>query len=272
MKKFFLLFVAVCMSISLSGIALADISATATVDDVSSSASAGIGVSNNGNNMLQGQSNEINVNIEGDEAPVQRDISTTNVNTTAKGYRGFAVPHDIPIVPQGPAYFGTATPGPQFQSMKTALIYKDTFGPEELERMAKGCDVELTPNPLIEPPDKENLAASVKVFLSKPATEVELVGYITVKTDDSDDVSMDALAAACLEARKMGGNAVHITAEGVKRLLESFGWGIGLAHTTATMAANEQTGTVNSGGFGVSGGHAGYVDYPWLQLFVLKVK
>jgi hypothetical protein len=263
MKKMIMLLAAIMMVVSFSGVALADSTANANAD---ASANTGPIV----NNLTQGQSNDVNVNIEGDEAPVQKDLTTTRVD--AKGYRGFAVPHDLPIVPQGPAYFGTTTPGPQFQSMKTAIIYKDVFGPEELERMAKGCDVEITSNPLIEAPDKENLAAQVKVFLSKPAVGAELVGYITVKTDDSDDVSMDALAAACLEARKMGGNAVHITAEGVKRLLESFGWGIGLAHTTATMSASEQTGTVNSGGFGISGGHAGYVDYPWLQLFVLKVK
>jgi hypothetical protein len=252
------------MVVSFSGMAMADATATAIVDEVTSTSSAGINNNTTTSGTVQGQSTDVNIQF-----PESRDLTTTNIN--AKGYRGFAAPGEIPLPAQGPAYFGDATPGPQFQSMKTALIYKKEFTVPELDLMAKGCDVDVMANPLIPKPAEEDLAASIKVFLSKPAANVTLVGYVTVNTDDNDDVSVDALAKAAIVAQKMGGNAIHITAEGVKRKLESFGWGIGLANSTATMSASERTGTITSGGFGISGGKAGYNDYPWLQIFVLNV-
>ena len=253
MKKIIMLLTAVMIVVGFSG------SASAFLDDNSTNADATA-------NAVSAINQPINVNVN---MPAQKDLTT--VNTNAKGYRGFAVPGDIPIPAQGPAYFGNTTPGPQFQSMKTVLIYKNTFTVNELTIMAKGCDVDVMPNPLISKPAKDaTLASDVKIFLSKPATAT-LVGFITVKSGDDDDVSVDVMAKAALEAQKMGGNAIHITAEGVKRQLKSFGWGIGLSNSTATMSSSEQTGTITSGGFGISGGHAGYVDFPWLQIFVLQV-
>ena len=253
MKKMIMILAAIMMVVSFSTITLAG------------DTNVGVGVIGTGD-QAQGQGQNQTINNYGD---AQKDLTTTNIN--AKGYRGFANPGEIPIPAQGPAYFGVATPGHQFQSMKTVIIYKNAFTTEELTLMAKGCDVDVMPSPLIPKPAKENLATDITVYLSKPANAT-LVGYVTVKTDGSDDVSVDALAKAALAAREMGGNAIHITAEGVKRQLESFGWGIGLSTSVATMSSNEQTGTISSGGFGVSGGHAGYVDYPWLQIFVLNVK
>jgi len=210
---------------------------------------------------------ELIVNNYGDE---QKELTTTRID--AKGYRGFTSGQAVPI-PVGPAYFGVATPGPQFQSVKTILAYKDTFLTEELVNMAKGCDVEVLDSPLYDAPKKEDLYDSVKMFIAKPVTtkNVKLVGYLTVKADARDDVSVDVMAKAGLAGRVMGGNAIHITAEGTERSLKSFAWGIGFAGSVATVSDSEQTGTLNTGGFGVSGGTAGYVDFPWLQVFVLEI-
>ena len=259
MNKVIVILMAVVMVLGFSGAAMAqeaDADAAASATAINSTANI---VSPN---VIQGQANNIGITMEGDAAAVQRDL--TSVNNNGHGYRGFGVPHDIPIVPQGPAYFGTATPGPLFQSMKTALIHKNVFTIDEIKRM------EGIPNPLGDAPDA--LSDTITVLIDKPAGNAKLLGYITVKGKSKKRVSIDALADAALKAHKMGGNAIHITSEGVQRQLKSFGWGVGMAQTVSSISEDETLSGITSGGFGVSGGHSGYVDFPWLQLFVLVVE
>jgi hypothetical protein len=110
------------------------------------------------------------------------------------------------------------------------------------------------------------------MHLRRPDTEVVLVGYVTVKATGPNTVSMEVLAEAALAARDLGADAIHITAEGVERELRSFGWGVGLAYTKASISADETSGGVASGGTGVAGGKAGYKDLPWFQVFAIKTK
>lgn len=202
----------------------------------------------------------------------QKDLTTTNIN--AKGNRPFAEGGPVPI-PGMPGYFGTATPGSSFQSAKTALIYKDVFTEDELTKLAKdafGSKVIVTP--LVDKVDDKDKAEFVKMMLRKPGEDlkVEVVGYITVKATGKNTVSMEILAEAALAARDLGANVIHITAEGVDRELNAFGWGVGLSYTRASISDSEQGGGVAAGGTGISGGSAGYADMPWFQVFALKVQ
>ena len=209
--------------------------------------------------------------------PAQKDLTRTQID--AKGYRGFAEGGPVPI-PGMPSYFGKAVPGSSFQSIKTGLIYKDCFTVKELEKMSKdntingkfGSKVIVTP--LVDEVADKDKAEFVKVMLKKPGKDLEVtvLGYITVKATSKNTVSMEVLAEAALAARDLGADVIHVTAEGVSRELKSFGWGIGLSYTRASISDSEQGGAVAAGGTGISGGSAGYVDMPWFQVFALKVK
>ena len=238
--------------------------------DASATAETNVGINNSDTQgQVQGQSSNVENTIVFPEA---RDLTRTQVD--AKGYRGFANPAETNY-PGMPGYFGTATPGSSFQSVKTALIYKDVFTEPELTKLAKdpfGSKVIVTP--LVDKVDDKNKAEFMKMMLSKPGEDlkVEIVGYITVKATGKNTVSMEVLAEAALAARDLGANVIHITAEGVDRELKAFGWGIGLSYTRASISDSEQGGGVAAGGTGISGGSAGYVDMPWFQVFALKVQ
>jgi len=171
-------------------------------------------------------------------------------------------------------------PGSSFQSIKTGLIYKDVFTTDELVKMSKDATIngkfgsKVIVTPLVDEVKDADKAESMKVLLQKPGEDlkVTVVGYITVRATSKNTVSMEVLAEAALAARDLGANVIHVTAEGVNRELKSFGWGIGLSYTRASISDTEQGGGVAAGGTGISGGSAGYVDMPWFQVFALKVK
>jgi len=203
--------------------------------------------------------------------PESRDLTT--VNNKGHGYRGFAESGAVPI-PGSPSYFGVATPGSSFQNVETIVIYKNVFTLDEIKGMAKssfGSKVIVTP--LVDEPAETSDTIQViigKDYKSKVAA-ARLLGYITVKATGDNTVSVEDLGDAMLAAQKIGANAVHVTAEGVERVMKAFGWGIGLSYTRATIADDETSGGVAAGGMGISGGSAKYLDRPWLQLFALKV-
>lgn len=183
--------------------------------------------------------------------------------------RGFAIPSE-PNFPMMPGYYGAAIPGSQFQSLKALLMYKNFYTKEEIYEMAKGPQrIKITTTKVIDI-DGET-PGGCTVLLQKPGN-AQLVGFMTVAVK-GNAVSVQALAEAMKKAMKMGGDLIHVTAEGANRKLEASGWGIGLNMTHATMnGGGEGTSNVSSGGTGISGGSAGYEDKPWLQLFVLRTK
>jgi len=260
MKRFAILGVAVLSVMLFAGTSFAFMDYNDNSVDNSVSADATSDVDNTGN-----FSNNI-------VFPEQKDLTRSQVD--AKGYRGFAESGNVPI-PGMPGYFGTATPGSSFQSSKTALIYKDVFTEKELKNLAKddfGSKIIVTP--LVDKVADKDKAEFMKMMLRKPGEmlEVEIVGYITVKSTGKNTVSMEILAEAALAARDLGANVIHITAEGVDRELKAFGWGVGLSYTRASITDSEQGGGVAAGGMGISGGTAGYNDKPWFQVFALKVQ
>jgi len=261
MKKIVMFLAVITLIVSFSGFAMAG-------DMVSNTNVAVPGVG-------QGQGQNQGIVINGPllpPNPEQKDL--TSVNNNGHGYRGFNNAAEIHY-PGLPGYFGNATPGSSFQSCKTSLIYKDTFSVEELERMAKGfLGSKDIVTPLVDEVDDKDKAPSIQMLLRKPAdgTDVQVLGYITVKATSNNTVSMEILAEAALKARDLGANAIHITAEGIERQLKAFGWGVGLSYTRASINNDETTGGVAAGGTGIAGGSAGYKDMPWFQVFALKIK
>lgn len=201
--------------------------------------------------------------------PETKDLTTSNVN--AKGYRPFPEAGNVPMAPL-PGYFGEATKGSQYQSVPSMITYKDTFTVDEMEKMAKGLwGSKPIVTPLVDKVAKEDLADTIKVSVEKQEG-ARLLGYITVKATSEGTVSPEILAEAMLAARELGANTVHVSADGVERVLKALGWGIGFSHTSANLDADETQGGLSAGGMGISGGKAGYHDNPWIQLFALEVK
>jgi len=202
-----------------------------------------------------------------------KPLSETTLNNKGTGYRGFANPADINY-PALPSYFGTPTPGSSFQGLTTLTAYKNLFTVEELELMAKGAlGSKVIVTPLVKEAKEDDRAEIMAIALTKPVTKakVTLVGYITVKATSNGTVSAEVMAEAMLAARALGADTVHATAEGVERVMQAFGWGVGFSYTKATMNGSETAGGVAAGGTGISGGTAGYKDRPWIQLFALRI-
>ena len=208
---------------------------------------------------------------------------TTNFNY-APSKRGFAIPNDVHY-PGMPSYFGKAIPSFQFQSVKTLLMYKSVFSIVELENMAKGkgrvkptrilptlVNGNYIPVETDEEVDGDIITPTeyMVIYITKPTIDVELIGYVTVATRSKVGLSVQALAESALAAHKMGANIIHVSAEGAERKLTTNGWGIGFNQTHSTInGGGENSGNVSSGGFGISGGSAGYRDLPWVQVFCL---
>ena len=198
--------------------------------------------------------------------------------------RGFAIPNDIHY-PGMPSYFGKAIPSFQFQSVKSLLMYKSVFSIEELKNMSKGKgrvkSTRILPTVVNASYAKgatfmgdaiptDEVTEYMVIYITKPTIEVDLVGYVTCATRSKVGLSIQTLASAALAAHEMGANIIHVSAEGAERKLTTNGWGVGFNQTHATInGGGENTGNVSSGGFGVSGGSAGYRDLPWIQVFAL---
>ena len=271
MKKF-IIAATLALFIMLPGMALADATANAVQD--------------------QSQVQSFNPNQDQNQGQGQ-DQSSINVNDGntliyapkyAPAKRGFAIPNDIHY-PGMPSYFGKAIPSFQFQSVKTLLMYKSVFSVEELRSMAKSKgrvkSTRILPTVVNssygeaatfmgDPIPTDEADKYMVIYITKPTIEVDLVGYVTCATRSKVGLSVQTLAAAALAAHEMGANIIHVSAEGAERKLTTNGWGVGFNQTHATInGGGENTGNVSSGGFGVSGGSAGYRDLPWVQVFAL---
>ena len=276
MKKFSIITLAIALVFMVSAPSFAGGNANANAN--ANASSIGVGSQNQGQtaitsgntsgNQGQAQSNKTDVDIK---FPDPKDETTLNNKGT--GYRGFANPADINY-PVLPSYFGTPTPGSSFQGLNALIAYKHLFSTEELILMAKsamGSKVIVTP--LVKEVAEDDRAEIMSISLSRPNTKakVTLVGYITVKATSNGTVSAEVMAEAMLAARKLGADTVHATSEGVERVMQAFGWGVGFSYTKATMNGSETAGGVAAGGTGISGGTAGYKDRPWIQLFALRI-
>jgi len=254
-----LIILIVCSTFIFGGMVAANAGNSAVANAGASASGGAASITNDGMNQTSG---DITITF-----PEQKDITTQR--SVGEGFRDFPTPGSV-VYPGTPSYFGHATPGSAFQSVKVILDYKDTFSVDELKMMAKHeFGIKVLANPLVAAVPEEKQSKNMAVFLGKPSRKVQAVAFITVRAT-SERTSAELLAKAMLEARKYGAEAIQVTAEGVERQIESFGWGIGLAYSYASINANEDRGGIGTGGTGVSGGHAGYKDKPWLRVVAVK--
>jgi hypothetical protein len=147
-------------------------------------------------------------------------------------------------------------------------MYKNVFTRIEIEEYLKTAGSTV---PARKDGQKDNDTITV---LTKPVPrdQVTQKALITMKAKDTDTGSKVVLLRAALSAMNYGGDILLVTAEGASTELHSFGWGIGLAYTHSRISAGENEGGTGSGGFGISGGTAGYGSLTWVQGIALKVK
>lgn len=213
------------------------------------------------------------IRVEGHtfEATEQKDI--TAVRNEGHGYRGFANQADISY-PGMPSYFGPAVRNGNVRSVKSIIMYKDTFTRADVEGLLKGVDVDESRHvPEVKDEDKKD-TDTVKVVLLPPDKSLveRQCGIIDAKATKESASSVNALAAAINSALEVGADTLFITAEGAGCKLKSNGWGVGLAWTTSVINTAENTGSTGSGGMGITGGSAGYHSLPWVQGIALKLK
>jgi hypothetical protein len=87
-----------------------------------------------------------------------------------------------------------------------------------------------------------------------------------------DAISVDLMATLIAEASAMQATHIVFMGEGVNRIIKSFSWGVGLSSSYAYLADDDKSGTLTTGGLGVSGGTSGYKHLPWLQFAFVKIQ
>lgn len=191
-----------------------------------------------------------------------------SMDNQGRGYRNFPQGGNVNF-PGMPGFYGETTRGALFVEIGKFLKYKDEFTLENTRNMTDDLgDIDVMPTYLCEKPE-EPYNGVVKGHLEH-VVDAEIIGFISLRADDDDVTSMAILGKITEIVRERGGNAFHITGDGVVRKMLARGWGIGLTGTHAAISASEGSGTVASPGLGYSAGQAGYVDFPWIQVFVLK--
>ena len=187
--------------------------------------------------------------------------------------RSFPVPGDVNY-PGYPQYFGQPTEDFNFQKAGVMLLFKKVWTRAELEAMAGGR-IKLVSKSLVPLKDKDSKKAedTIEIIIKRPQYPVQQVGIIYVSSKNVTTTSMEVLATAALSALDMGAKTLFLTAEGYSRVIKAFGWGVGFSYSQAwieTAKNNQNSGGIGTGGFGFSGGEAGYKSKPWLQMFALK--
>jgi len=186
---------------------------------------------------------------------------------------GAPIPRAFPMAPEYHypgliGYSGPAMASSNFRSMKQIVLYSNVWKLKDLQNILIK-DKLVKKHELIT--DKKVLAKTIRVIVSNGKAEnAAVIGFGTSKSENGAN-SVGVFAMACVRAAKMGANAIHMNAEGVNRELKSFGWGIGLAMTRASINHDETAGSVAGGGTGIAGAKATVKDNPWLQWTALKV-
>ena len=205
----------------------------------------------------QAQSNSLTV-----EAPP----SAVTVENKGSGYRGFTNQIEMAYAPLPNYFLGRDVGSANVWSVKTMVMYKDTFTRLDVKKLLKGVKVDTNRYA-----KEDGKTDSVKVIFSPPKrSTVRQCAVIATEATSEEASSVNVLAAAVLDALDVGADLLLITAEGAASKLKSTGWGVGLAYSHATMAGNEQSSGIGSGGTGISGGSATYESFPWLHGIALK--
>ena len=223
--------------------------------------------------QLQGQAQKIEegaVSIDNRSyGAEQKDVTTSNLNM--RGNRDFANPGQVSFAPL-PSFFGSAENNGNIRSVKTIIMYKNVFTRADVKGLLKGvsADSDRTVPEVADKRDTDTVTV-VLVPVAKDLVEKQCA-VITSKATSDEASSVNALAGAIMEALDSGADLLVITGEGAGSELKSFGWGIGLAYSHATIATDERSSGIGSGGMGISGGSAGYGYFPWVQGIALELK
>jgi hypothetical protein len=232
----------------------------------------------NVNTQAQGQNQSVNntndvdvdVNIDNSGNEGSRDVGSASLNV--RGYRGFANPAVI-TYPETPSYFGPATKNPNVQPAKVMTMFKDTFTRGEVEKYLEIVNIDhARRGEVSDDVDKSN-DQTIKVVFDPPAKNtVVQTALITMKSTSKHTNSKDVLYAVLLSGLDSGADIVFITAEGASTYVQSFGWGIGMSYTRATISTDERGAQTGGGGMGISASKAGYQSLPWIRAIGLKLK
>lgn len=98
------------------------------------------------------------------------------------------------------------------------------------------------------------------------------LGIIVIVSDSKKAISADVFADVQVKAWELGGQAMHIIAEGFQREVHTSGKGIGFSWTGTTVSGASTTTNTGVLGFGASWGQAGYYDHPFIMVHVLAAK
>jgi hypothetical protein len=274
MKKVLTIIACLMFVCSLSGIAMAGSSATATVNDVSATANNSQG-QDQGQTQGQDQGQSQNQN-QGQVTTLDHTGINNSFNTNAKPGVSFVVPGDVQygyLV----NHYAAPQKGFEFQSLRTLLMYASLFSEGSLEAIlnhSEGMIHEMKKvNDSVGPlkADEKGMRYIRVVIIGKPIMDSTLVGFASAQANDMETTSIEVMARVALDALRAGANVIQFTAEGAVLDTEAHGWGIGFNDTFATVSFDPKNSNVASGGTGYSSATAGLREKPWLQAFALLV-
>jgi len=259
--------VIMCAVLMCANVALAQSSATATVNDVISKSGASAETGDQSQGQGQQQANQIGLN----------DMGNIKDSFNSQGMRGFAIPGDVQY---GPVinYFTKPLPSAGFQPVEEVLMYGCFFTEGALEELAAGGGTDASLKivnavPQALPAPEDGKTRWIKIVIQKaPMTGLKFKGFVTATSDSNDTTMVQVMGKASLEALKKGANVIHFTAQGAVRDAFSSGWGIGFGTTFAKLYnadGNQDISGVGYAGMGYSKAKAGMRDLPWLQGFAL---
>jgi hypothetical protein len=275
-----------CLALAIPSVAFSGAASSATA--ISSTTAT------QGQAQYQGQGQTQGVNFSPAITPIQNQANNQvllqefntpeeqRIETTQKGVRNYAFPAYIGF-PQGLQYNQQVPEsGENLMGLKTITAFSDVFTAEEIENLVatsdKGIRVKVRRLATVATDDEGAAIASSKVTVytaidsAKSAGEYRVLAFITARGLKPENHSVSAVAAALKAAMAIGADAVVGAGEGSYKELKSFGWGVGLSWNTATMSKGNNLSNVGSGGTGISGAKASYLQFPYIQLIALQKK
>jgi len=98
------------------------------------------------------------------------------------------------------------------------------------------------------------------------------LGIIVVVSDSKKSIAADVFAKVQVEAWKLGGEVLHVKAQGWQRLVRNSGGGIGFTWTGTTISGGQTNSAAGVMGAGYAWGQAGYYKHPFVIVHVLAAK
>jgi hypothetical protein len=248
MKKPVILAFITLISLALITPALADSTASSTVDGVAAAASIDSHDTINGSKIPE---------------PKRFFASPGEIN-----YPGQPGRFDAP--PERSGYMNSLR-------VKDMLEFEDGgFTTEAAMKMAEGGSKRVMVRPKFGKVDKDARLpkdAIMPVVFDKAAVkDVKSLGFIVVVSDSKKSISPDVFAEAQVKAWELGGEVLYVKTEGFQRQVHTSGAGIGFTWTGTTISGGQTVSAAGVMGAGAVWGEAGYYDQPFIIINVLAAK